>query len=97
MHRVKKPLFILNSLDDPFYGPHVVPIDHSYEHVLIGTTKRGGHCSYLTGTWIPRECWWGLPAFEYIDFFNKKCKQDSLAEEQQRRLKQSPKKSAFSS
>lgn len=76
LHKVKKPLFILNSIDDPFFGEKVIPIDHRCENVLIGTTKRGGHCSYLTGFWLPTECWWGEPAMEYIKFFNRKCKED---------------------
>lgn len=91
LHKVKKPLFCLSALDDPFYGSKVIPVDHRFENVLIGTTKRGAHCSFLTGFWIPTESWWGEPAIEYIKFFNRKCREESQIEVQ-RNLKSSPKK-----
>jgi len=38
MHKISKPFFFLSALDDPFFGSKVIPIDHCYDQILIGTT-----------------------------------------------------------
>ena len=44
---LKKPLFYMSALDDPFFGPNVIPISECPENVLIGVTKTGGHVSHF--------------------------------------------------
>lgn len=29
MRQIRKPIFFISSLDDPFFGPAVIPIDHN--------------------------------------------------------------------
>ena len=31
IHLIKKPFFFFSSLDDPFFGPDVIPIDHCHD------------------------------------------------------------------
>lgn len=31
IHLITKPFFFLSALDDPFFGPNVIPIDHCYD------------------------------------------------------------------
>lgn len=50
---IKKPIFFLSSVDDPLFGPHVIPVDHCHENILIGTTKTGGHLCFFEGTFLP--------------------------------------------
>jgi predicted alpha/beta-fold hydrolase len=61
----------LSALDDPFFGPDVIPIDHCFDHILIGITKTGGHCSHLEGKYLPTDLWWTKPVFDFFDYFNK--------------------------
>lgn len=68
----------MSSLDDNFFGPLCIPIDHCYDQILIGVTKCGGHCTYLEGKLFPTQQWWTQPAITFIQHFNKKNnKQDS--------------------
>jgi predicted alpha/beta-fold hydrolase len=73
-HRLKDirvPTFFLNSLDDPLYGPHVIPIDCCYENILIAVTKTGGHICYFQGSILPTSQWFTEPAFEFLNYFIK--------------------------
>lgn len=72
MHLITKPFFFLSALDDPFFGPDVIPIDHCYDQILIGVTKTGSHCSYIEGKYMPKGLWFAKPTLEFIEFFNKK-------------------------
>ena len=31
IHQITKPFFFLSALDDQFFGPNVIPIDHCYD------------------------------------------------------------------
>jgi predicted alpha/beta-fold hydrolase len=44
---IKVPTFFLSSLDDPFYGPNVIPQEVNNENVLIAVTKTGGHLCHF--------------------------------------------------
>ncbi|WP_338375553.1 alpha/beta fold hydrolase [uncultured Flavobacterium sp.] len=48
MEKIKKPVLVLNALDDPFLGEGCFPIqlatNHSFIH--LETPKYGGHCAY---------------------------------------------------
>ena len=46
---IKRPIFFLSSLDDPFFGTDVIPYNHESEHLLIGTTPNGSHCGWIEG------------------------------------------------
>lgn len=70
IHLISKPFFFLSSLDDPFFGPDVIPIDHCYDHILIGVTKTGGHCSYIEGAYLPEGPWFAKPTLDFLDHFH---------------------------
>lgn len=49
-HRLKDlkvPTFFLSALDDPLYGPHVIPLEIFNENVLLAVTKTGGHLCHF--------------------------------------------------
>lgn len=55
-HRLEKiriPFFFLCARDDPFFGDKIIPIDKCYDHIMIGTTRTGGHVGYFEGSIIP--------------------------------------------
>ena len=70
MHKIAKPFFFLCALDDPFFGPDVIPIGQCNQNVLIGTTRFGSHVSYVEGKWIPTNTWYPKPVFTFLQFFN---------------------------
>lgn len=47
MKDIKVPTFFLSSLDDPFYGPSVIPSEINNENILIAVTKTGGHLCHF--------------------------------------------------
>lgn len=70
LNQIKKPFFFLSALDDPFFGPDVIPIGHCSDQILIGITKTGGHVSHLEGRFLPAELWWPKPIFDFFDYFH---------------------------
>ena len=72
IHLITKPFFFLSALDDPFFGPDVIPINHCYDQILIGVTKTGGHCSYIEGKYLPTGLWFAKPSLDFLDHFHKK-------------------------
>lgn len=71
LKNIKIPTFFLSSIDDPFYGPHVIPVDNNNDKVLIAVTKTGGHLCYFSGFLFPTGQWFVEPMFEYLNFFIK--------------------------
>ena len=53
LHLIRRPFFFISSMDDPFFGPDIVPINHSGDYVLLGVTKPGAHCCWLEGIFFP--------------------------------------------
>ena len=51
LHHLKIPTFFLNVQDDPFIDPKLYPVKEieANENLIFGITKRGGHCSHITG------------------------------------------------
>lgn len=48
LRNIRVPTFYLNALDDPFFGPHCIPIEEcSYDNIMIGVTKTGGHACHF--------------------------------------------------
>jgi predicted alpha/beta-fold hydrolase len=70
IHLIKKPFFFISSMDDPFFGPEIVPVNHSADHVLLGVTQPGAHCCWIEGNILPFKLWWSKPAIEFIEYFN---------------------------
>jgi len=53
---IKKPTLIVNSADDPFMTPHVIPTpDRLSEHVTLEVAESGGHVGFINGglPWRP--------------------------------------------
>lgn len=70
IHKIRKPFFFISALDDPFFGANVIPINHCYDQILIGTTLVGSHVSYVEGKYIPTGLWFPKPTFEFLQYFN---------------------------
>ena len=54
---ITRPTLIINSIDDPFMTPDVIPPeDHLSECVTIEISEHGGHVGYISGgtPWKPR-------------------------------------------
>lgn len=54
---IQRPTLIINSLDDPFMTPGVIPAeDRVGEHVTLEVSEAGGHVGYVVGgtPWRPR-------------------------------------------
>jgi predicted alpha/beta-fold hydrolase len=47
----------MNSIDDPILGSNMIPMKKTYENVLIGVTKAGGHIGYFEGFILPSKQW----------------------------------------
>lgn len=47
MTGISVPTFFISSLDDPLYGPHVVPKEITNDNVLLAVTEKGGHICYF--------------------------------------------------
>jgi len=69
--KIKKPFFFLSSLDDMFFGPQCIPIDHCHDNIMLGVTKSGGHCNYMEGSMLPNSQWWTKPTVEFLEYFFK--------------------------
>lgn len=57
LDKIERPTLIINSLDDPFMLPEVIPDDDQVsEHVKIEVSKYGGHVGFVEGgtPWQPR-------------------------------------------
>ena len=51
LHHIKLPTLFLNAEDDPCFNPELYPfkeIEGASDHLLVGYTKRGGHCGHFT-------------------------------------------------
>ncbi len=77
MHLIKRPFFFISALDDPFFGPDVIPIDHVHDSILRGVTKTGGHCTFVEGKYVPSSLWFAKPTVDFLEFFNRKPKSES--------------------
>ena len=66
---IKIPTFFLSALDDPIYGPNVIPFDHSNDNILLGVTSAGGHICFFQGAVLPSSQWFPEPAFEFFKYF----------------------------
>ena len=53
LHKIMKPFFFISTLDDPMFGPHVIPIGHCHDNILLGVLKHGGHCCSIEGGLFP--------------------------------------------
>ena len=56
LHRIERPTLIINSLDDPFMSPAVLPnADKLSEDVLLEVAEQGGHVGFVDGgtPWRP--------------------------------------------
>eukprot|EP00352_Strombidinopsis_acuminata_P009410 CAMPEP_0176358150 /NCGR_PEP_ID=MMETSP0126-20121128/15326_1 /TAXON_ID=141414 ORGANISM="Strombidinopsis acuminatum, Strain SPMC142" /NCGR_SAMPLE_ID=MMETSP0126 /ASSEMBLY_ACC=CAM_ASM_000229 /LENGTH=114 /DNA_ID=CAMNT_0017712151 /DNA_START=1023 /DNA_END=1367 /DNA_ORIENTATION=+ len=53
LEKIRVPFFFLSAKDDPFFGHRVIPIDKCYDHIMIGTTRTGGHVGYFEGRIVP--------------------------------------------
>lgn len=71
LHQIKKPFFFMSSLDDQFFGPHIIPYDEIHENIFLGVTKRGGHVGYIEGGILPTGQWHTKPTMEFLSFFAK--------------------------
>ena len=69
IHLIKRPFFFLSSLDDPFFGPNVIPTNLQLENIILGVTKIGGHTGTMEGFLYPKGLWWRKPCMEFIKFF----------------------------
>lgn len=65
LHKVRRPLLILNALDDPIVDRALIPYEQAQRNpaIIIATTKRGGHLGWLSGlfpftgpSWMERLC-----------------------------------------
>lgn len=68
LEKIRVPFFFLSAKDDPFFGHRVIPIDKCYDHIMIGTTRTGGHVGYFEGRVVPTQ-WWTKPSAEFLNFF----------------------------
>ena len=64
------PTLFLNAEDDPIYRPDLIPykeFEGSSDHILLATTKKGGHVAHLTGNLLPRQ-WHPALFMEFLEF-----------------------------
>jgi predicted alpha/beta-fold hydrolase len=57
LKRIERPTLIVNSLDDPFMTPDVIPgAEMLSEHVTLEVSEAGGHVGFIEGgtPWRPR-------------------------------------------
>lgn len=69
MKNIRVPTYFLCSLDDPFYGPDVIPVNNQNSKTLIAVTKTGGHLCYFTGLFLPTGQWFVEPMFSFFNYF----------------------------
>lgn len=68
MDRIKVPTFALTSEDDFTSNPQLLPRDEFREcpgNVMMGLTKYGSHCCYISGLLLPR-AWYPEPFLEWF-------------------------------
>lgn len=54
LDKIKIPVILLNSLDDPVISHHLIQYDSvKNENIILLVSKRGSHGSYLQGGIIP--------------------------------------------
>lgn len=65
-----KTLFI-SALDDPFFGPDVIPFTEfeNNENIYLMATTGGGHVGFYD-TIFSKEQWHNKPAYKFIDYLN---------------------------
>ncbi|UBM59891.1 alpha/beta fold hydrolase [Marinilongibacter aquaticus] len=47
LHRIRKPTFILQAMNDPFLGEACFRLDEPLEHVQLVLTAKGGHVGFM--------------------------------------------------
>jgi len=75
MDQIKVPTFALTSENDFISDERVLPrkeIEQS-SNVMMGLSKRGSHCCYLSGILLPK-AWYPEPFLEWFEFHEKTLK-----------------------
>ena len=57
LNSIQRPTLVINSRDDPFLSPDIIPVESSLsESVIIEVSERGGHVGFIAGgtPWRPR-------------------------------------------
>ncbi|KAJ1679694.1 hypothetical protein EV182_001526 [Spiromyces aspiralis] len=72
--RVRTPLLCVNALDDPISPAAAIPFDEIKDnpHVVLATTKYGGHLGWFTGTTSPMP-WYPQPFAEFFHALARRC------------------------
>ncbi|CDW77448.1 embryogenesis-associated protein emb8-like [Stylonychia lemnae] len=73
IHKIRTPIMFLNSEDDPCIQKELYPFKEceGNEFTLLAMTKRGGHCSHITGGVRPFQ-WFSAPCMEFFEFLENK-------------------------
>ncbi|MEE4380109.1 MAG: hydrolase [Candidatus Competibacteraceae bacterium] len=59
LSEIRTPTLIVQSADDPFMLPSVLPSsDELAESVTLELSRTGGHVGFVTGAWPWRACYW---------------------------------------
>jgi predicted alpha/beta-fold hydrolase len=66
LDQIKRPMFFLSALDDPFFGAEVIPTELKWDNILVGVTTIGAHCTWVEGEFLPRDLWWSKPCLEFL-------------------------------
>ena len=80
LHKIKKPFFYFSTLDDPFFGPTVIPIGHCHDNILLGVLKHGGHCCSIEGGLLPTGQWWTKPSIVFMEHFMREADKNAESE-----------------
>ena len=74
VEKLKVPTLILHAWDDPVVPPNAIPVDRIAEnpHLILATTKAGGHTGWLDGLFpFSGLAWCERVTLEYLDALHR--------------------------
>uniref|UniRef100_A0A7S3J6T0 Uncharacterized protein n=1 Tax=Euplotes harpa TaxID=151035 RepID=A0A7S3J6T0_9SPIT len=73
---IKTKTLFLSAQDDPFFGPHIFPVDEFKENedIYLVATGGGGHVGYYDSIFSKKQ-WLNKPAFKFIDCLHSRERQ----------------------
>ena len=71
VHKIRRPTFFLNAMDDPVTSSKAINYDmfNEHPHILLGITKYGGHLGYHESA-FNFKCWFMNPVIQFFDAYH---------------------------
>ena len=71
LKKIKTKSLFISALDDPFFGPEIIPYDEfdKNENIFLLVTRSGGHVGFFESIY-PAKQWFTKPSLKFFDHLN---------------------------